>query len=114
MDPRGKPAGDGQKVRQHCLTRASALLITFIQQFRLEETAHMDVNDKIHAQLVKAGVRLAAVCWTIGSTPSFAAFPRTTRSITCRYVVKPRPLRSAPARSSAAYARWRYSATPAC
>src|SRR5215472_10060172 len=26
----------------------------------LHETAHMDVNDKIHAQLVKAGVRLAA------------------------------------------------------
>src|SRR5215470_749244 len=25
-----------------------------------EETAHMDINDKIHAQLVKAGVRLAA------------------------------------------------------
>src|SRR5262245_35777012 len=32
----------------------------FTQQSFSEETAHMDVNDKIHAQLVKAGVRLAA------------------------------------------------------
>jgi len=74
----------------------------------------MDVNDKIHAQLVKAGVRLAASLpddWLNGLIRRVA---RDDAMRTSRSAAKPKPSPSAPARSSAACARPPLSATLGC